>query len=130
MKAFFDTSLPDRRASSNLGGQWVPWLFIWPLLIAGAASARPCYPSDPTAMNPGNLCPLFPPLGMSINSNSFMQGSATQGFYGQPLSPRIPGQPVGITSGKDGYWTQINNSSGTSIMRTNTGKSFTMTSGQ
>jgi len=101
------------------------------LLVNGAASsspglAAPCYPSDPTGDNPGNLCPPCPPFGMSIDSNSFVHGSATKRFYGPPVSPIQPGIPVGVQSPKDGYWTKITNQDRTSSMETNKGKTFNM----
>ena len=113
--------LPGRGFSISLS-----MLALFIALRAQGSDAKPCLPNDPTGDNPGNLCLKYPPFGMSIHSNSFMQGTATQGFYGPPVSPTQPGIPVGVQSPKDGYWKRVNNQDGMSNMQTSKGKVFNM----
>lgn len=93
--------------------------------------ARPCLPSDPEGENPGNLCLTYPTHGMTLHSSSFRQGFASDGYYGTPTGPRWPGEPIEPNhqpktplDRKQGYWTQMNATSGESRVQTSTGKSW------
>lgn len=113
--------------------------FSFHLMESGPTRARPCVPTDPDGENPGNLCLHFPTHGMSLNSNAFRQGYASDGFYGTPTGPTQPGIPIQVghipgtkldpvkaNSRSGGYWTSIEASNGTSKLRTSTGKEWTM----
>ncbi|MCP9808258.1 hypothetical protein KBY58_02270 [Cyanobium sp. HWJ4-Hawea] len=74
---------------------------------------------------------------MSINSNSFRQGFASDGFYGYAAGPFTPGTPIqnghqrrtpiDPQLGANGYWTKIEAKNGsTTTVNTNTGKSWTI----
>ena len=106
------------------------------LVMATALQARPCLPSDPDNGNPGNLCLTYPTHGMSINSDSFRQGFASEGYYGTPTGPRWPGQPIkpghqprtpmDRQKGSHGYWTRIDATAGESRVQTSTGKNWSL----
>jgi hypothetical protein len=111
------------------------------VLLIGALSppsvfGQPCFPSDPEGLNPGNLCPGYPTHGMTINSNSFQQGFASEAYYGRPLGPFQPGAlvqqghlprtPIDPRPRANGFWTKIDASNGETRMTTNTGREFIM----
>lgn len=80
--------------------------YISPLTILFAvffsdAVARPCYPSDPTGNNSGNLCPITPASG--IHSNSFVEGNA------RPIRaiPSIANPSGRILLRPKGFWTKV-----------------------
>jgi len=112
-------------------------LGLIPMLgLASKLQARPCLPSDPEGGNPGNLCLAYPTHGMSINSESFRQGFASDGYYGTRTGPSWPGEPIqpGHTprtpmdkqQNQSGYWTRIDASAGESRVQTNTGKAWSL----
>jgi len=100
------------------------------------AKANSCYPNDPNGENPGNLC--FPnlanPQQSGINQSSFQQGYASEGYYGFPTGPRIPGSPVVPSHqpgtpidrrlGNNGYWKNIDASESGTTLKTNTGREW------
>jgi hypothetical protein len=99
--------------------------------MVSGLQARPCFPSDPEGENPGNLCLTYPTHGMTLHSSSFRQGFASDGYYGTPTGPRSPGEPIEPKhqpktplDRKQGYWTQMNATSGESRVQTSTGKSW------
>ena len=104
--------------------------------VPSALKARPCLPTDPDGGNPGNLCLIYPTHGMSLNSNSFRQGYASDGYYGTATGPRFPGAPIEADhtprtpmdpqSGKPGYWTRIEASSGQSRVQSSSGKAWSL----
>jgi hypothetical protein len=106
------------------------------ILQPGSIAASPCQPNDPNGDNPGNLCLPFPTHGMSINSNSFRQGFATDGFYGTALGPNQPGAkivpthqsrtPIESYLSKPGYWTRIEATNGRTTVQTNTGNQWNL----
>ena len=113
-------------------GAILPFSFI----LSPPGVAGPCLPSDPYGVNPGNLCLGFPTHGMSINSNSFRHGYASEGYYGDPTGPTQPGTSIlpshirgtrvdpMSSVGAGGFWTSIESSDGQTTVRTNTGKEF------
>jgi hypothetical protein len=106
------------------------------VVLAGSVVAVPCTPTDPEGLNPGNLCLSYPTHGMSINSNAFRQGYASEGYFGTPTGPSQPGAPIlpghirGVrmdpasAAGSGGYWTSIDASASETRIRTNTGKEW------
>ena len=105
---------------------WPLSLCLGVLLHAAASQARPCDPSDPDGTNPGNLCPVYPPYGLTIHSDSFQTGSASKGYYGPRISPTEPGKPLNPREGRDGYWTTIQAGDGRSQIRTSKGKQWNL----
>ena len=112
-------------------------LAIFPLfLITFPIEARPspCEPNDPDGENPGNLCLTYPTHGLSINSNSFRQGFATDGFYGTAVGPNQPGDkiipnhqprtPMDLNRGRPGFWTSIQAQNEQTRVQTNTGRQW------
>jgi len=102
---------------------------------ASHGAARPCFPSDPTGDNPGNLCLIYPTHGMSLDSETFRDGFASEGFYGPRAGPRWPGTPLEDNHAPgtaldpngqkaNGYWTRLEASDGESRFVTNTGKEW------
>lgn len=96
--------------------------------------AKPCYPNDPEGENPGNLCFTDPTLGMTLDTNTLRSGSATEGYFGRPVGPTMPGAPLvkghhprlplDPRPGPDGYWTTIDASNGVTHVQTNTGRQW------
>ena len=98
--------------------------------------ARPCAPADPEGVNPGNLCLVYPTHGMTLKSDSFRTGYASDGYYGAATGPSQPGVPiqpghqpgtpldVSPSSRSHGFWTGIESSNGTTEVRTNSGKQW------
>jgi len=126
----------EYRGSRFLLGQCL-CIALFQLLSGGLPlQAKPCLPSDPENGNPGNLCLTYPTHGMSLNSESFRQGFASEGYYGTPTGPRWPGEPIqpGHTprtpmdrqQNNNGYWTRIDASAGESRVQTNTGKAWSL----
>lgn len=126
----------DHRRWLGLLGQCL-FLAVFHIMSAESAlKAKPCLPSDPDNGNPGNLCLTYPTHGMSLNSDSFRQGFASEGYYGTPTGPRWPGEPIqpGHTPrtpmdkqpSQSGYWTRIDASGGESRVQTNTGKNWSL----
>ena len=118
-------------------------LCYWPLLgflvFGPPLQASPCTPTDPDGVNPGNLCLAYPTHGMSLDSNTFRQGFASEGYFGAATGPRQPGTPIqsGHIPGtvmdpiradrrSAGYWSSIEASDGRTTVRTNTGREWTM----
>jgi len=108
-------------------------LTIW--ASTGLVFASPkCPPSDPTGSNPGHLCLVYPTHGMSLESDSFRKGFASEGYYGTPVGPEWPGQliqpnhtprtPIEKTSTGGFFWTNIEASNGNSRVRTNSGREW------
>ena len=106
------------------------------MALPSALKARPCLPTDPDGENPGNLCLIYPTHGMSLNSNSFRQGFASDGYYGTATGPRFPGAPIEAghvprtpidpQRGNPGYWTRIEASAGQSRVQTSSGKAWSL----
>lgn len=104
------------------------------ILTADIGLTSPCQPSDPNGENPGNLCLSYPTHGMSIHSNSFRQGFASDGFYGTPLGPNQPGAkiipthqsrtPIEPHLRNPGYWTKIESSNSRTTVQTSTGNQW------
>ena len=93
--------------------------------------SSPCNPSDPDGENPGNLC--FVHLAKPYQS-TFKQGYASDGYFGVPVGPGIPGNqiipshqsgtPIDRRIINNGFWTNIESSSNGSTVRTSTGKEW------
>jgi len=115
---------------------WLLVILALMVMLVPQLQAAPCYPSDPEGENPGNLCPTYPPSGMTLDSNTFRPGSATEGYFGRPLGPTLPGTPVvkghnprtpiDPRAGADGYWTSIEATNGMTQIRTNTGRQWNL----
>ncbi len=129
----------DSLTKCFLGGIGPACLFLFQMAVVGqAVYSRPCFPSDPEGDNSGNLCLAYPTHGMSIDSNSFRQGFASEGYYGNPVGPRfpgspiepnhIPGTPMDLRGRSPGYWTKIETTNGQSRVETNTGREWLMQS--
>ena len=117
-----------------------PCLLVFACLcLGGPLQASPCSPSDPEGENPGNLCLVYPTHGMTLSTNTFRQGYATNGFYGISKGPSQPGMPIQPGhipraamdpvpgTNRSGFWTSIKAENGNSTtVRTNTGKEWTM----
>ncbi len=99
--------------------------------------SKPCSPNDPEGENPGNICLVYPPYAMTLDGNTFKNGAATEGYFGRPAGPTLPGQPLikghhprlpldPRPGGSSGYWTGIEASNGVTQMRTNTGRQWTL----
>ena len=130
----------DSRMRSNLALQiyrYLARIALLSMMIAmapGNTAAKPCEPSDPTGENPGNLCLTYPTHGMTIDSYSFRQGFASEGYYGTALGPNQPGAPIQLNhhrgtpidpnSGRPGYWTQIEASEGRIQVKTDSGRTW------
>jgi len=88
------------------------------ILVTAIAESKPCYPSDPTDNNNGNLCPAFPPN--SITSESFRQGE------GRPVRelPTITNPGGKIIVSPTGFWSGSEASGNSHTVRTNKGEVF------
>ena len=111
-------------------------LFLVTTIPLAPTAAAPCYPTDPEGENSNNLCLLYPTHGMSINSSSFRQGYASDGYTGLSLGPTTPGTPIqpghqprtpmDPRSTGNGYWTSVQASDGVTRVETNTGRTWTI----
>jgi hypothetical protein len=111
-------------------------LLLAATIPAAHTAAAPCFPSDPEGENPNNLCLPYPTHGMSINSSSFRQGYASDGYTGLPLGPTMPGTPIqpghpprtpmDPRPTGNGYWTSVQASDGVTRVQTNTGRTWTI----
>ena len=110
------------------------FLFVGFILISlspNGSFASPCNPSDPDGENPGNLCFLH--LAKPYQS-TFKQGYASDGYFGVPVGPGIPGNqiipshqsgtPMDKRNINNGFWTNIESSTNGSTVRTNSGKEW------
>lgn len=88
------------------------------------AIAKPCFPSDPTGSNVGNLCPEYPPVNLNQQTTNFVPGFATEGYYGTPVNSTLPGTPLNPNNPKDGFFTNIKTEGNTTTINTNTGKEW------
>ena len=80
--------------------------------------SRPCYPSDPTGNNVGNLCPTFPPPG--IRSDSFVKGEARP-IRELPTQKHPDGRSIIRVRG---YWEGSYTSGTSRTINTNRGETF------
>lgn len=104
--------------------------------FADAGLSSPCEPNDPNGDNPGVLCLAFPTHGMSIRSDSFRQGFATDGFYGTAVGPNQPGvkiipnhqprTPIDPNHNKPGFWTTIEAQNNQTKVQTSTGRQWSL----
>ena len=83
-----------------------------------------CYPNDPLAMNPGNLCLEKNVYHQHINNYPMTNGFAKDGYYGSAISPNIPGKKIEINKKNDGFFTNLKINNGNITIKTSTGKVF------
>ena len=94
-------------------------VFLFFLDSFNFVQALPCYPTDPTGLNPDNLCLLYP--NPSINSNTFMQGESRPIRALPDIS--VPAGRV-LIQPRGGYWTEIRTQDGGRQIQTNGGERF------
>ena len=95
------------------------FVFLFFLDSFNFVQALPCYPTDPTGLNPDNLCLLYP--NPSINPNAFVQGE----FRPIRALPDIS-VPAGrvLIQPRGGYWTEIRTQDGGRQIQTSGGERF------
>ena len=83
--------------------------------------AQQCYPSDPNGVNVLNQCPNTP---QPDEINRFYSGKATNLYFGRPSSPSEAGEKVYFQRVEGKFWTEINSTNGSSIIKDNMGNSI------
>ena len=94
---------------------------IFLFLYNNHAYAQQCYPSDPAGVNIFNPCPNTP---QPDEINRFYSGKATNLYFGRHTSPNEAGEQVYFQRMEGKFWTEINSTNGSSVIKDNMGNSI------